>query len=122
MINRPRPATRHGSPLHFSEVAQTIKKTLGEEAHVQTVHNELIKDGRFVLVGRGLYALKEWGYQPGTVKEVIRNILTAGGPLPKDKLIEKVLKERHVKTATILINLQDKKLFGTLEDGRISLV
>ncbi|HBT81416.1 hypothetical protein A2757_00635 [Candidatus Giovannonibacteria bacterium RIFCSPHIGHO2_01_FULL_48_47] len=113
---------RHGSPLHFSEVAQTIKKTLGEEAHVQTVHNELIKDGRFVLVGRGLYALKEWGYQPGTVKEVIRNILTAGGPLPKDKLIEKVLKERHVKTATILINLQDKKLFGTLEDGRISLV
>lgn len=113
---------RHGSPMHFSEVTNAIKKNLSEPAHLQTVHNELIKDDRFVLVGRGLYALGEWGYQTGTLKEVIKNILTASGPMQKDKLIEKILKERHVKNATILINLQDKKSFATLEDGSIGLV
>lgn len=113
---------QHGSPMHFSEVTQAIKKNLSEPAHLQTVHNELIKDDRFVLVGRGLYALREWGYEPGTVKDVIKNILTSSGPLPKEKVIEKVLKERHVKTATILINLQDKRNFKSLDDGSIALV
>ena len=112
---------QQGGPMHFSEVTQAIKKNLGESAHLQTVHNELIKDDRFVLVGRGLYALKEWGYQPGTVKDVIKNILPSSGALAKDKVIEKVLKERHVKTATILINLQDKRYFKTQEDGTIAL-
>jgi hypothetical protein len=86
------------------------------------VHNELIKDPRFVLVGRGLYALREWGYEPGTVKDVIKNILSSSGALTKEKLIEKVLKERHVKLATIQINLQDKRYFKTLEDGRVTIV
>ncbi|OGF82833.1 hypothetical protein A3B18_00255 [Candidatus Giovannonibacteria bacterium RIFCSPLOWO2_01_FULL_46_13] len=113
---------QHGSPMHFSEVTQAIKKNLSEPAHLQTVHNELIKDDRFVLVGRGLYALHEWGYQPGTLKDIMKNILTSAGPLPKERLIEKILKERHVKTATILINLQDKKSFKTLEDGSVALV
>ena len=113
---------QHGSPMHFSEVTQAIKKNLSEPAHLQTVHNELIKDDRFVLVGRGLYALREWGYEPGTVKDIIKNILTSSGPLPKEKVIEKVLKERHVKTATILINLQDKRNFKSLDDGSITLV
>ncbi len=113
---------KHGSPLHFSETAVAIKKVLGEKAHVQTVHNELIKDNRFVLVGRGLYALKEWGYEPGTVLDIIRKILTSSGPLDKEKLMEKVLKERYVKPATILINLQNKNNFKSLADGRITLV
>jgi len=99
-----------------------IRKNMSEKAHVQTVHNELIKDGRFVLVGRGLYALKEWGYEPGTVRDIIFNILNSQGPLPKDKLIEKVLKERHVKLATVQINLQNKKFFKVLEDGRVSAI
>lgn len=113
---------QNGSPMHFSEVTQAIKKSLNEPAHLQTVHNELIKDKRFVLVGRGLYALGEWGYQPGTVKDVIKNIIVSSGPMPKEKVIEKVLKERHVKTATILINLQDKRYFKTQEDGTIAIV
>ena len=113
---------RHGSPMHFSEVAMAIRKNMSEKAHVQTVHNELIKDGRFVLVGRGLYALKEWGYESGTVRDIILNILNSQGPLPKDKLIEKVLKERHVKLATVQINLQNKKFFKVLEDGRVSAI
>lgn len=112
---------RHGSPLHFSEVTRAINKTLGESAHLQTVHNELIKDERFVLVGRGLYALLEWGYEPGTVREVMQTILNSSGPMTKEKFIERVLKERHVKTQTILINLQDKRHFKVLEDGRVAL-
>lgn len=109
---------RHGSPLHFSEVALLIKKNLGEHAHVQTVHNELIKDSRFVLVGRGLYALSEWGYKPGTIRDVLASILNAHGPMRREDLIEKVLRERHVKPATVQINLQNRKYFKVLEDGR----
>ena len=65
---------KHGSPIHFREVAKAIEKMFGRKAHVATTHNELIKDKRFVLVGRGLYALAEWGYISGVVKDVIKKI------------------------------------------------
>ena len=88
---------KHGSPLHFKEVAALIEKMFHRAAHVATTHNELIKDDRFVLVGRGMYALKEWGYAQGVVRDVIRNVLRENGPLTKEQIVEKVLKERHVK-------------------------
>ena len=113
---------RHGSPMHFREVAGSIKQFLGKKAHDQTVHNELIKDQRFVLVGRGLYALNEWGYQPGVVRDVISAVIAKHGPLTKDELIRKVLQERHVKDNTILINLQNKKYFKKSSDGRFNVV
>lgn len=113
---------RHGSPMHFREVASSIKHFLGKKAHDQTVHNELIKDGRFVLVGRGLYALNEWGYQPGVVRDVISAMLVKHGPLTKDELVKKVLQERHVKDNTIFINLQNKKYFKKDVDGRYHMV
>ncbi len=97
---------RHGSPMHFTEVASGIKGLFKKPAHPATTHNELIKDGRFVLVGRGLYALKEWGYAPGVVREVIRNVLTRDGALTRDEIIERVKRERYVKDATIVVNLQ----------------
>ena len=102
---------KHGSPLHFKDVAKAITQYFDRKAHVATTHNELIKDPRFVLVGRGLYALSEWGYMSGVVKDVIRKILEKEGPLPKEKIIEKVLKERYVKENTILVNLQNPKYF-----------
>ncbi len=102
---------RHGSPMHFTEVAKSISSTFGKNAHPQTTHNELIKDGRFVLVGRGLYGLSDWGYSVGTVKDVIKNILKAHGTLTKEEVIKKVLKERYVKENTILVNLQDRRYF-----------
>ena len=100
-------------PLHFREVADLINQAnLGvNAAQAQTVHNELIKDGRFVLVGRGTYALKDWGYQPGTIKDVIIQTLKDNGPLTKDEILEKVLKIRLVKQNTVLINLQNKQFF-----------
>jgi Sigma-70, region 4 len=108
---------RHGSPMHFKEVAQAINELFGHDAHIATTHNELIKDGRFVLVGRGLYALSEWGYTAGVVKEVLRQILETDGPLSREEIIDKVRKERYVKDNTIMVNLQDTNLFKRLANG-----
>ena len=113
---------RHGSPMHFSEVAQQVEELFGRKAHVATTHNELIKDARFVLVGRGLYALAEWGYSQGVVKDVIKDLLAESGPLSKKDIIERVKRERYVKDNTIAVNLQDTKTFKRLEDGRYTLV
>lgn len=105
-------------PLHFTEVTRLI----GQGALVQTVHNELIKDSRFVLVGRGLYALKEWGYEPGIVKDVIaRTINNAGGCLGKDAIIKNVLKQRQVKPNTVLLNLQNEKYFLKNSEGQYTI-
>ncbi len=112
-----------GKPLHFSDVTKMINESLpsDRQAYVQTVHNELIKDARFVLVGRGLYALSEWGYEPGTVAETIAQILKKEGALTKDEIVSRVLQKRLVKENTILINLQNKKLFAKDEQGKYSL-
>ena len=101
-------------PLHFVEIANFIDelKLNGKKAHPQTVHNELIKDERFILVGRGIYALKEWGYSKGTIKDVIANILQEKNkPLKKDEIIEEVLKVRRVRKTTISINLNNIDIF-----------
>jgi hypothetical protein len=108
---------RHGSPMHFKEVANAIKELFQKQAHVATTHNELIKDARFVLVGRGLYALSEWGYSAGVVKDVLLDILKKHGPLTREEIIDKVRKERYVKDNTIIVNLQDTSLFKRLPDG-----
>ena len=113
---------RHGSPIHFREVAKTISEVFGKKAHVATTHNELIKDPRFVLVGRGLYALAEWGYLSGVVKDVIKKVLEKHGALTKEEIIDKVLKERYVKENTILVNLQNTKFFKKDKENRYSLV
>ncbi len=113
---------KHGSPLHFREVSNLIEKMFNRAAHVATTHNELIKDDRFVLVGRGMYALKEWGYTQGVVRDVIREALRKQGPMNKDQIIASVLKERHVKPGTIVVNLQNQKYFKRGKDGTFTLV
>lgn len=104
-------------PLHFLEAATLIRDLITKkQVHAQTVHNELIKDSRFVLVGRGTYGLAEWGYEPGTVRDIITRALKVG-PLTKEDIIEQVLGKRQVKSNTILINLQNKRFFKKLPDG-----
>ncbi len=106
---------KEGEPLHFKQVA----KLIGEDTNPQTVHNELIKDDRFVLVGRGIYALSEWGYREGEVKDVIGRVIDkAGGSLSKDDIVEEVLKRRMVKKNTIVQNLSNKKYFKRTSDGK----
>ncbi len=106
-------------PLHFREMTDLINQAnLGVNlAQAQTVHNELIKDGRFILVGRGTYALKEWGYQSGTIKDVIIQLLKDKGSLTKEEILEEVLKNRLVKQNTVLINLHNKQFFVKEEGG-----
>lgn len=113
---------RHGSPMHFKEVADAISKTFGKKTHYATCHNELIRDSRFVLVGRGMYALAEWGYKTGIAREVIQDILKReGGPLSKDDVVTKVMKERYFKKNTILVNLANSKYFKKNKNGLYTL-
>ena len=111
-------------PLHFREITEAINshKFDSKKANFQTVHNELIKDSRFVLVGRGLYALSEWGYEPGTVKDVLVSILKKNGPMSRDKILARAAEARFVKPNTVVLNLQDKKLFRKNQDGVYSLL
>jgi len=104
-------------PLHFTELTNLINTSNFErKANLQTVHNELIKNEKFVLVGRGLYALREWGYIPGVVKDIISMILKEEkGPLRKEEIVEKVLKQRMIKVNTILMNL---RYFPKTPDGK----
>lgn len=105
---------QNGKHMHFNEIADAIKQSdfKRKDVTTQAIHNELIKDKRFVLIGRGLYALKEWGYKKGTVADIITQVLKeAGEPLHRDEIVKRVLKSRYVKETTILLNLQGKKQF-----------
>lgn len=110
-------------PLHFKEITNLINQLISDRkiAYTQTVHNELIKDPRFVLIGRGIYALSEWGYQPGTVLDILRIIIKEEGPQSKQEVLKKVLDKRLVKENTILINLQNRNYFVRDKDGRYIL-
>jgi len=104
----------HGKHMHFNDIASSIKDSSFKRKDVttQAIHNELIKDKRFVLVGRGIYALKEWGYEKGTVADIISEILRKEGKaLHRDEIVKRVLKSRYVKETTILLNLQGKNQF-----------
>ena len=113
---------RENRPMHFKEVASEINKTFGKRAHVATCHNELIKDPRFVLVGRGMYGLKEWGHTGGVVRDVIIQVLKdSGAPLTKEEVIKGVLERRIVKPNTVLVNLQNAKYFKKDKEGKYHL-
>ncbi len=117
---------KSGQPMHFRDVAAAIDRVgwgNKKKAHPQTVHNELIKDNRFVLVGRGLYALREWGYEPGTVREVLVSLFKGSDrPLAREEIVRLAAEKRLVKPQTILLNLQDRSLFKRTEDGKYTLV
>jgi len=103
-----------GDPMHFSDIATTIQESDLKRSDVtqQAIHNELIKDKRFILIGRGIYALKEWGFKKGTVADAIEDVLKKEGePLHRDEIVKRVLKQRHVKETTIILNLQSKPQF-----------
>ena len=104
----------NGKQMHFGEIAEAIRESdfKRKDVTTQAIHNELIKDNRFILVGRGIYALKEWGFKQGTVADVITEVLKdAGEPLHRDEIVKRVLKKRFVKETTILLNLQGKSQF-----------
>ncbi len=115
---------RYQKPLHFREIARTIETEKFDQKKVvaATVHNELIADDRFVLIGRGIYALKEWGYVSGTVKDVIVSVMKkANKSMDFADIFKVVSKQRFVRKNTVLINLQTQKEFKKLESGKFVL-
>lgn len=115
---------KEGKPMHFTEIAKKINE-LGvskKNANPATIHNELILDKKFVLVGRGIYALAEWGYKPGVVGDVIAEVVAeAGRPLNREEIIAKVLDKRMVKRSTVVLALMNKKQFTRNSKGEYSL-
>lgn len=114
----------HKEPMHFSDIAKEIKESNFKRKNVtvQAIHNELIKDPRFVLIGRGIYALSSWGYKKGTISEIITGILEKSDkPLTREEIVKQVLKTRKVKETTILLNLQNKKLFKKIDKNSYTL-
>lgn len=114
----------NGKPMHFSEIAGSIKDSTFSRKNVttQAIHNELIKDKRFVLIGRGIYALDSWGYSKGTVADTIADILRSSEePLHRDEIVKRVLKSRQVKETTILLNLQSKPQFKRVAKATYAL-
>lgn len=114
----------HGKQMHFNDIANEIAQSdfKRKDVTTQAIHNELIKDPRFVLVGRGIYALKEWGFQKGTVADVITEVLQESGtPLHRDEIVKLVLKKRFVKPTTILLNLQGKSQFKRVAKATYAL-
>ncbi len=117
---------KHQNPLHFTKVAELIDKLEysqpNKKTFPQTVHNELIKDSRFVLVGRGTYALKEWGYVEGTIKDIITKVLKEQNePLHKDEIVKQVLAQRLVAKNTVLMNLNNKNFFAKNSEDKYFL-
>jgi len=112
-------------PLHFSYIYSSITNGPAQENKkvlLQSVHNELIRNPEFVLIGRGIYALKEWGYKPGWVKDIlVQTLQNSTKPLPKEELISQVMDQRQVKKSTILLNLSDKKFFAKDKEGNYTL-
>jgi len=111
-------------PVHFREIIDEIYKYFDKKVNEATCHNELIKDKRFILVGNGKYALREWDkYEEGTVAEVITKIINSSKKkLTAKEITDKVLESKDVKRQTIRVNLQNKKLFRKNDDNTYSLV
>lgn len=104
---------REAKPLHFVKISNLISSAEFSRRAVtqQAVHNDLIRYPEFVLVGRGMYGLKEWGLKSGTVSDVIAQILRENGSMSRAQIIKEVLKQREVKTGTISLNLQKNIAF-----------
>jgi len=111
-----------GKPMHFRKIAEKINELLPvkKKANPATIHNELILDDKYVLIGRGIYALKEWGYAPGQVSDVIEEIIKGEfEPMAKEEIVKKVLEKRQVKESTIMLALMNKDKFKKTSQGYV---
>lgn len=101
------------APMHFVNIANQIIEYQfdNKKINLQAVHNELIRHNDFILIGRGIYGLSEWGFKSGTVAEVITSILRNKDSMSQDEIISEVLKQRKVKPITVVLSLKNKENF-----------
>lgn len=106
---------KHGKPMHFRDVVKHVTEDFPSRKTVtsQAIHNELIRQDGFPLVGRGLYGLQEWGMASGTVADLLVEVFedADGRPLGRKEIIEKVLEKREIRLGTISLNLQKYECF-----------
>lgn len=111
------------SPMHFVDISNKIidysfdKKKI----NLQAVHNELIRHDEFILIGRGIYGLSEWGYVTGTVADVITSILKRKDSMSQEDIVDEVLKQRKVKPITVILSLKNKAQFVRVGRKQYSL-
>jgi len=111
-------------PLHFKHITDHINIYWKQKTSLpQTVHNELIKDDRFVLVGRGVYGLSEWGLKGGTVRDIIVSLFRekTEDELHADEIVDYVFSHKEVKRTTVLVNLANQEYFSKNNSGKYSL-
>ena len=110
---------KHREPMHFKRLTDLINDHWDDKkALPQTVHNELIKDEKFILVGRGIYGLSDWDFLEGTVKELVVDFLKKqNDPVDRDDIISHIKSKKQVKKATILVTLANKDVFGKDKEG-----
>lgn len=100
-------------PMHFVDIANKIIESSFDKKKInlQAVHNELIRHNDFILIGRGIYGLSEWGFKSGTVAEVISSILKSKESMSQEEIIAEVMKQRKVKPITVILSLKNKENF-----------
>lgn len=106
-------------PLHFKQIVDLIREFWPKKKIIlQTVHNELIKDQRFALVGRGVYGLCEWGFVKSSVKKLIWDFLKKSQkPLDKKEILQYILEIKKIKSSTISVCLADRRYFQKTKEG-----
>lgn len=114
---------KKAKPIHFIDISNEIVQTSFDQKslNLQAIHNELIRHNDFILIGRGIYALKEWGYSSGTVAEIIESTLKKKNPLHQDQIIEAVMEQRQVKPITVILNLKNKDRFVRIGRSQYTL-
>lgn len=115
---------KENKPMHFRDIAEEVRQNFDSNIHTASCHNELIKDERFIIIGRGIYGLKEWGnYSGETVLEVISRIIKKSKKsLTSAEIVTEVLKQKQVKKQTIIINLGNKEKFKRMKNGKFVIV
>ncbi len=105
---------KSGKPMHFSDIVDHVLNDFSSKKKVtaQAIHNDLIRHEEFILVGRGMYGLREWNLPAGTVCDVIISVLKENkGPMKRQDIIQGVLKKRDIRLGTISLNLQKYPFF-----------
>lgn len=98
-------------PMHFTQIAEIINSSWTERRDIKaaTVHNELIADDRFILIGKGTYGLKDWNFEGGTVVNLVKKMLAKNPNLTTAEIIEQVKDKKMVKESTIRLAIKKAK-------------
>lgn len=118
-------------PLHFSEIHKKINQITQIEDEflhpiwkkpysLESIKNELIKNSDFVFVGRGTYALKEWGFEEGKIFDVLKNFILKNKEVSFQKVYEFINSQKIVKPSTLSIYLYRMQKQGLINiEGNI---